>query len=218
MLTCQIRTLRILVRKFLSTLETQNHHCILTRFSEVFSRNTKSKESGSCGRTLSCLTQETQTASMDAFWLIQWAWAKHCRLSRIHTLMKAVTNGNPHIPASFSSKRVLILCPSTVQSNWCEEFVMWFRNHRSEACRSFRQVYNFDIFKNNPRAREKELKRWHELGGVMVMGYDACLRALIKRDSCWHQGHRTRRDFEFRPSYADQTLFYRSWAMPDHCG
>ncbi|KAJ1676344.1 hypothetical protein EV182_008379, partial [Spiromyces aspiralis] len=91
----------------------------------------------------------------------------------IYTLMSEVTKKNSAIPASFKSKRVLVICPATIQSNWCDEFRLWFRDHVKEASRVFPQVYNFSKAKRTMPHRLALLQQWFEYGGVMVMSYQA---------------------------------------------
>ncbi|KAJ1921046.1 hypothetical protein H4219_000904 [Mycoemilia scoparia] len=89
----------------------------------------------------------------------------------IFTLLNEIKSHNKQIPSQFSPKRVLIVCPATLQTNWCDEFKLWFKGNFSLAVSVFRQVYNFGKVKPVLEARMDILKDWYSRGGIIVMGY-----------------------------------------------
>ena len=64
-------------------------------------------------------------------------------------------------------RKVLILCPMNTLHNWLRELHEWLDElERPElACYSLNDS-------PTPKERVQELQRWHENGGIMVMGYD----------------------------------------------
>jgi len=64
-------------------------------------------------------------------------------------------------------RKVLVLCPMNTLHNWLRELHEWLDElERPElACYSLNDS-------PTPKERVQELQRWHENGGIMVMGYD----------------------------------------------
>ncbi|KAI8321548.1 hypothetical protein GQ54DRAFT_261630, partial [Martensiomyces pterosporus] len=87
-------------------------------------------------------------------------------ISFIYTLLNEIHSGNPDFASSaFAARRVLILCPPTVQSNWASEFWKWTGSRKIVT-----QVINYSMMKTMPM-RLAALKSWSNHGGVLIMGY-----------------------------------------------
>ncbi|PIA15457.1 hypothetical protein COEREDRAFT_23239, partial [Coemansia reversa NRRL 1564] len=85
-------------------------------------------------------------------------------ISLVYTLLNEVHCGNPDFADSiFGARRVLILCPATVQSNWASEFWKW-------TGRIITQVINYSLMRTSD-ARLAALRSWNSHGGVLIMGY-----------------------------------------------
>ncbi|KAJ1768557.1 hypothetical protein LPJ74_004795 [Coemansia sp. RSA 1843] len=119
-------------------------------------------------------------------------------ITLIYTLLNEVQRGaNSGIAKRFASRRVLILCPVTVQDNWVDEFRRWTgiadtlattpapppelpsqfsaadaRTVQMQARRVLVQVVHFGRMRTSPM-REAALRAWVTHGGVLLMGYQA---------------------------------------------
>ena len=73
------------------------------------------------------------------------------------------------------TKRVLILVPKNVLTNWRAEFAKWTRS-----CKYKFNLFEmpYDLGKSTIDSRQVELERWFEQGGVCIMGY-AIFTALV---------------------------------------
>ncbi|XP_047111302.1 transcriptional regulator ATRX homolog isoform X1 [Schistocerca piceifrons] len=67
-----------------------------------------------------------------------------------------------------SVKTVLIICPYSTIKNWVNEFQIWLKDLPDS---DEIEVYELTNYKKNYE-RMYQLKKWHEEGGVMVMGYE----------------------------------------------
>ncbi|CAF0808549.1 unnamed protein product [Brachionus calyciflorus] len=74
-------------------------------------------------------------------------------------------------------KRVLILLPVNVQTNWRKEFRKWTKHCKNQI--SVYELPNDKGFnKDLTRARLNELENWHKRGGVMLLGYTMFARLV----------------------------------------
>ncbi|KAJ1729534.1 hypothetical protein LPJ72_004925, partial [Coemansia sp. Benny D160-2] len=119
----------------------------------------------------------------------------------IYTLLSEVSGGAPGL-ARFASRRVLVLCPPTVQDNWVAEFARWTgvadtlaetpppppelpppssaaaaRAVQLRARRVLVQVVHFGRMRTRPM-RDAAVRGWQRHGGVLVMGYAAFRDAM----------------------------------------
>ncbi|KAJ2521282.1 hypothetical protein H4217_001493 [Coemansia sp. RSA 1939] len=119
----------------------------------------------------------------------------------IYTLLSEVSAGAPGL-ARFASRRVLVLCPPTVQDNWVAEFARWTgvadtlaetpapppelpppssaaaaRAVQLRARRVLVQVVHFGRMRTRPM-RDAAVRGWQRHGGVLVMGYAAFRDAM----------------------------------------
>ncbi|KAJ1902774.1 hypothetical protein LPJ81_003417, partial [Coemansia sp. IMI 209127] len=117
----------------------------------------------------------------------------------IYTLLSEVRRGaDAGLARRFASRRVLVLCPVTVQDNWADEFRRWTglsdtltnaqppslpelppqfsardaREVQKQARRVLVQVVHFGRMRT-PQMRESALRAWATHGGVLLMGYPA---------------------------------------------
>ncbi|KAJ2657100.1 hypothetical protein IWW48_004697 [Coemansia sp. RSA 1200] len=122
-------------------------------------------------------------------------------IALIYTLLSEVSAGAPGLER-FASRRVLVLCPPTVQDNWVAEFARWTGvadtlaetpaappelPQRSSAAaahavqlrarRVLVQVVHFGRMRTRAM-REAAVRGWQRHGGVLVMGYAAFRDAM----------------------------------------
>ncbi|KAJ2403268.1 hypothetical protein GGI23_000060 [Coemansia sp. RSA 2559] len=121
----------------------------------------------------------------------------------IYTLLSEVRRGaDAGLARRFASRRVLVLCPVTVQDNWADEFRRWTgladtlasaqppppalppqssasdaREVQRQARRVLVQVVHFGRMRS-PQMRETALRAWATHGGVLLMGYPAFRDAM----------------------------------------
>nr|CAB3224711.1 transcriptional regulator ATRX homolog [Phallusia mammillata] len=89
----------------------------------------------------------------------------HCmglgKTFQVVTLLHTLLNTS-HLP---KLKSALILCPLGIVTNWSREFSMW-----TSSCR--RRTKTYDLPQNSSSySRSIEVKKWHKLGGVMIVSY-----------------------------------------------
>lgn len=80
-------------------------------------------------------------------------------ISLIHTLFR--------YPKLTHIHRVLILCPLNTANNWKNEFRQWIGDLQPRI-----KVYLFTADDVAKKDRLQFLRRWHEDGGIMIMGYE----------------------------------------------
>ncbi|KAI9501435.1 SNF2 family N-terminal domain-containing protein, partial [Coemansia spiralis] len=91
-------------------------------------------------------------------------------ISFIYTLLNELHRMNPDFSKStFASRRILILCPPTVQSNWTAEFWKWTAI-RQQSRKVLTQVINYGLMRTK-EMQHSALSSWHSHGGILIMGY-----------------------------------------------